>query len=293
MKKFVFIPLIFTVSLSFGMEKSSEKQRECEQICYLNRIPTDIILEILMCLFSCDDVPLIKNLHEATVLVKPFLYSAKKYFTNDMLHKQLVKRMSKIYKTLTAEISLDLPTPASKEYLKSIGIDDVIKYCGYNIIKNGFPAQIRMLLDVWPVGCAIQITPFKNSIKRNLIIELAETDIEAQRLRLLLSKGIDVNVISNYASGDNALHKVVRTATKENEALKRKQLKVLLDYGINVDHENNNYNRTVFDLARVLAEPGNPFKECHSLRSDLERAKRDREMEKRVESHVNKWNHLK
>ena len=56
-----------------------------------------------------------------------------------------------------------------------------------------------------------------------------------------------------YASGDNALHKVVRTATKENEALKRKQLKVLLDYGINVDHENNNYNRTVFDLARVLA----------------------------------------
>jgi|GEM_PF-4018390 hypothetical protein len=246
-----------------------------------------------MCLFSREDLPLVKNFHEATALVKPFLLSAKRYYKNDMLHKELVKRMSKIYNILTAEISLDLPTQASKEYLKNIGIDDVIKYCGYNIIKNGSPAQIRMLLDVWPAQCAIEITSMKNSLKPNLIIELAETDIEAQRLRLLLSKGIDVNAISNYASGDNALHKIVRTANKKNEAIKREQLKVLLDYGINVDHENNNYNRTVFDLAGVLAEPGNPFRECYSLRYDLARAKRDREMEKRVESHANKWNHLK
>ena len=258
------------------MERQNERQIIREQPCYLNAIPMDVKIEILVHLFARQDIPFLNKI-QATGMVWPFLCCSRTSYFSDVFNEQLVKRITKIYKVLPEVIWLNLPTPVSKKYFRNIrtNVFDTL-IAARDVAFYGIPAQIRMLLDLYP--------PHENQIINNLVLELASSDVEAKRLRLLLSKGIDVNAV-DPKDGDTALHKVVRSCNKDNVVIKQAQLKVLLDYSINVGQENNN-NFTAYELTALAAG-------SFLLHDDLDQAKRDWKTEKLVKSQVEKWHHFK
>lgn len=272
MKHLLFIVLIFTTSSLLGMEQPDEARRQNQQVCYFDTVPMEIKIEILIHLFARQDIPFLTNPHDGAALVWPFLRSTRRIYCSDIFQNQLVERITKIYKVLPVHIWLDLPTPVSKKYLQSIQ-SNIFAYRAQGIASNGFPAQIRMLLDVYP--------PDKNMVTHDLVLKLAESNIEARCLRLLLSKGVCINA-KDEITGDNALHKIVRSCffNHENIALKKEQLKVLLDYGVDIDHRNSDERQTPLELFSETIK-SHPYKFNHlysSLGTDLERA----ELKKRL-----------
>ena len=284
-KKLLLIYFLISLNLC-GMEKPTTMQLDCQagnQTASdpLSGIPGDIKIEILACLIDEDKTNLEGNWRKAAAQVRPFLYSCRRYYIQDECFvERLVLRISKECRVHPLVVWLEIPSVISRKYLAST-TTTMIAQRARSIALEGIPGSINMVLELLP--------PDQNFDIRNLILETISDDISAQRLKHLLAKGIDVNAIDQI-TGDNALHKIVRSFTNKNIPLKREQLKTLLDHAINIDHRNTDEKQTPGELFTETSRYI-PYKWHHlisSLGDDLARA----ELKKRLDT-LRIQNHFK